>query len=326
MIIIPNTPDSLIDIALKAIIANRSNTEIMYGRSTDIREDIKVGLDAVLLSRGDANTREHEADSQKIGIVKGKEQVKPIPVTDTLNLVMENQDIIERVARALHNTDFHPSDHGSKQVEEFWLKDRIKFIKKAKAAIAAMMGDGSFKNPYTCITYALQQLGKPSEMLDNMPMPAPEDYQRTDIEKEFEAEFGNVLDYTRRADCWGRAVYLHPHVESIYSGFKHAWLRATVREAGEEMVPKWSLDSQIQISNELRSQLEQCQRLLAAKSDRELMNTPMTDFSNYCASLKPIPKEVVDSLTKAFRCDECGCSINYHAPNCSKINSIEGQK
>ena len=73
---------------------------------------------------------------------------------------------------------------------------------------------------------------KSSEIPVVMPMPAPEDYQRTEIEKEFEAEFGKVLDYTRRTDCWGRAVYLHPHVESIYSGFKHAWLRATKRESG----------------------------------------------------------------------------------------------
>lgn len=85
-----------------------------------------------------------------------------------------------------------------------------------------------------------------SDMLDNMPMPAPKDYQRTDIEKEFEAEFGNVLDYTRRADCWGRAVYLHPHVESIYSGFKHAWLRATVRESVELSLLKESIAEQLQ--------------------------------------------------------------------------------
>lgn len=48
------------------------------------------------------------------------------------------QDTVERVARALHNTNFHPSDHGTKQVEEFWRKERIKYIQKAKAAIAAM--------------------------------------------------------------------------------------------------------------------------------------------------------------------------------------------
>lgn len=45
---------------------------------------------------------------------------------------------VERVARALHNANFHPSDHGSKQVEDFWCYDRDKYIFKAKAAIAAM--------------------------------------------------------------------------------------------------------------------------------------------------------------------------------------------
>lgn len=101
-----------------------------------------------------------------------------------------------------------------------------------------------------------------------------------------------------------------------------AMRQAPMRESGEETVPKWSLDSQIQISNDLRYQLSECQRKLSEKSDYELMNTPMTRFDN----CRPLTKEEGDEIFKALGCDECGCSINFHAPRCSKSTKIEDQE
>lgn len=55
-----DSPIEALDAAMQAIMANRSNLMIMHKRSTDILEDIKVGLDAYIKYLGDASDRKHE--------------------------------------------------------------------------------------------------------------------------------------------------------------------------------------------------------------------------------------------------------------------------
>ncbi len=40
------------------------------------------------------------------------------------------------------------------------------------------------------------------------------------IRESFEKHFNAVLDLTPRKDAWGRDVYKHPHIQSIFEGYR----------------------------------------------------------------------------------------------------------
>src|SRR4051812_28093015 len=85
--------------------------------------------------------------------------------------------------------------------------------------------------------------------------------------------------------------YSSSHTHLMWLAFKEAW--KPERESGEPMVPKWSLDSQIEISNALRKELEACQKRLLAKGEFEMMNTPVTNFNlqRLHPDIKPLTEE-----------------------------------
>ncbi len=86
------------------------------------------------------------------------------------------------------------------------------------------------------------------------------------------------------------------------------WLRTKLEyeSNNEVMVPKWALDSQIEISNNLRKQLEDLQKLYGRKTIIE--------------GARNLSTSEVEILLKPFVCEECGCSIAYHLPICSQNN------